>query len=206
MKKDNYSDDIDLEIDEIVDKYYDAIHTTIFFLCNHSKIIAEDITQNVFMFLIQSWDKLDKSKTGAWLFEVARRKIYEYLRTENSQRGGKNVISSTAFDNLDIILQPTYDQYFNPNDATIERIKNEILDSLSYDERKLYGDFFVNGKSYEEIVELYSMPYSTLTTKMSRLKHKVDKAIKQKSFDLGLYGMLYIPFAIYLTMALYTKR
>jgi len=200
-----YSNDSDLSLDEIIEKYYTTIWRNTLFLVRFSEDDAYDITQNVFLLLAQKWDELDKSNIGAWLFEVSRRKIFDFFRTEEKQRGGKHVIS---IESSNCILSDFafYDNYFEVNPDLLERIKNEVLDSLSSEERSLYNDLFVNGRSYKDIVELYSISYTDATTKGQRLRDRIKKLIVIKVNSLNLFGITYLSFTIYLLSVLLNEK
>ncbi|MBQ7160279.1 MAG: sigma-70 family RNA polymerase sigma factor [Clostridia bacterium] len=205
MDNKEYSNDSGLSLEETVEKYYDAIWRNALFLVRFSEEDAYDITQNVFLLLAQKWDELDKRHIGAWLFEVSRRKIIDFFRAEEKQRGGKQVISfddpSSVFPDL-----ATYDEYFQVDPELLEKAKDEILSSLTEEERSLYNDLFENGRSYNDIVNLYSVSYTDVSTKAKRLRDKIKKQVVLKADALDLSGLAYLFFTIRLLLILLYKE
>ena len=188
MSKENHSDDSDLTIDQVIRKYYPIILKNNLHLLNKSKANADDVTQNVFMVLVEKWDTLNKKTVGAWLFGVARLKIYEFYRA--NKKFEDNVVS------LELIKEErkSFDEILNTyqmDEMTLDKIKAEVLGMLSDDERQLYEYYFENGVSYDKLMELYSISYSAATSKVNRLKNKINHYISIKSASLLTFGFAY---------------
>ena len=76
----------DLDLNDIIDDYYDSIWSYTLFLSGHNPDAAEEITQEVFLCLIEKWHVIKKENVGGWLFGVARRKFYEYIKAEKKEK------------------------------------------------------------------------------------------------------------------------
>ena len=188
MSKDNYSDDSDLSLEQVIEKYYPVIYENNYYLLFKSKVNAQDVTQNVFTLLVEKWDELEKTHIRAWLFSVARLKLYEFYRS--NKRISDHVVSLELLKDELPISNEIHDTY-NIDDKTLEKIKEEVLDMLTDDERRLYEDYFVNGVSYDKLMKLYSISYSAVTTRVSRLKEKLNHCIGVKSASLLSFGFVY---------------
>ena len=206
MAKAEYTDDSKLTPEQIIDKYYEIIRANALYLTNRSKSDAEDLTQNVFMLMVEKWDTISHDRIGAWLLEVERRKALEYFRTQDKQKGGKDVVYAVdpAYETAPVLA--VTDAYFDATPELIEELKREILDSLDEDERRLYEDVFVNGRSYDDIAALYSTTGHALRTRVWRLRKKISKMIGKKGGDLGLNGIAYLSFAAYLASVMFHDR
>lgn len=197
MKERKYTNDAALTIDEIVDKYYGAIHANAMYLTNFNEPAADDITQSVFLLLVEKWQKLDPVHIGAWLFETERRKLLEYYRTVHS-RGGNNIECPDPLPtNDDDEALAACDEYFVPDAKTLEEIKDEILAQLSEEERGLYKAYFLRDMSVSDVTALYSISYDAATSRIRRLREKLYKFVDKKANDLNLSGFAYISFVIY---------
>lgn len=204
----NYSgnkNDSELSLQDILEKYYSPIWMNNFYLLFQSKSDADDVTQSVFLVLLEKWDSIDRTNVGAWLYGVARRKLYEFYRQKKIE--GVTVFSAEILNA--IIKQDDYfenDTYFKLSEEIILKIKSEILDSLSHDEIKLYNDYFVKGMSYEDIMKLYSLSYSAAASRVHRLKDKLNHLVGEKSSALLSLGITYTAFSLYLLMLMYNNR
>ena len=76
----------DLDLNDIIDDYYDSIWSYSLFLSGHNPDAAEEITQEVFLCLIEKWHVIKKENVGGWLFGVARRKFYEYIKAKKKEK------------------------------------------------------------------------------------------------------------------------
>lgn len=205
MSDNNRSDDSVKLLEETVKKYYPRIWENNFYLLHGSAIDADDVTQSVFTVLSEKWDKIDKKYVGAWLYGVSRRKLLEFFRKK--KKDSENVIS------IEVLNKSKYKQldktdydYPGPDDEIINRIKNEVLDMLSEKERKLYWEFFENGASYEELMRIYSISYSTAATRISRLREKLRGLITVKSSLFCLVGSAFPALTLYLIKELFKGR
>lgn len=73
--------------DELIRKYYDEIYTYIYkqVLDKHT---AMDVTQNIFISMLQSISTYDNKKAGfrTWLYRIATNKAIDYFRKNSTER------------------------------------------------------------------------------------------------------------------------
>ena len=164
------------EIDEFVSNNYDLIWTAAYCLTNRSRDSADEITQEVFLLLVKKWDSLKKDNIKAWLLAATRNKALEYFRTEKKQRGGITIpIDSEVVSEI-----PTFDSSFDLSDNEIQKIKKDLLRTLTEEERQLYNAYYEKKFSYDDIVKLYSLPLFTARSKIWRIKNKLYKELMKK--------------------------
>ena len=200
----DFVDDSRKLLEEIISDYYPKIWENNYYLLNGSTSDADDLTQSVFMVLAEKWDNLEKTNIGAWLYGVARRKLYEFYRSKKKE--SKNVISIELLKIDPQQYDEAIDSYLETSDDTINKIKNEILDMLSEDERKLYEEYFENGVPYEKIMQMYSISYSAATSRVNRLKEKINHYITIKSASLYSLGFIYFAMTLSLMKDFFNGR
>ena len=180
MKTNTNGSHSDCNLEIIIDKYYNSIWTFSLFLTDNSRDAAEEITQNVFLCLIEKWDQLEKRNIGGWLFGTTRRKYYEYIKAK--QKEGKILLNS--LDSHKSLFQEKienasfYDEYFYADDDAIEEAKNQIINSLTEEERTLFNRYFERKMTYKEIMEELGFSYNSVKMKIHRLRCKIKKSVK----------------------------
>ncbi len=162
------------ELDEFIRSNYDLIWTAAYCLANRSKESADEITQDVFLLLVQKWDTLQKDNIKAWLLAAARNKTLEYFRTEKKQSGGINICLE------EVSEIPDHDSSYELSEKEILKIKDELLKTLTEEERQLYNAYYEKNISYEDIVKLYSLPLFTARSKIWRITNKLYKELMKK--------------------------
>ena len=125
---------------------------------SNNKEVAMDITQEIFVSMLQSIEKFDDSKSTfrTWMYSIASRRIADYYRSPVHKNSLLEVLDTTFLD----------DEKVNP--ATLQSVEineiNEFVDSLDQDRReifrlKIFGDF-----TFSKIAEKMDMPESTVKT------------------------------------------
>ena len=166
----------DLDLNDIIDDYYESIWSYSLFLSGHNPDAAEEITQEVFLCLIEKWHVIKKENVGGWLFGVARRKFYEYIKAEKKE----NKNEASIFD----------DEYFCPDESVIDEAKKKILDSLSDDERNMFNQYFEKKMTYNEIMKELGITYYSAKMRVFRLRKKIINAVKSTDLSVLLFMLI----------------
>ncbi len=133
---------------------------------------AEDILQDVFYQLVTSYSVTEPiEKLAAWLFTVARNKITDWYRKRRHESLPRDDDDESLPLNLEDVL---YDPADNP-DTVYERSLvwtelAEALDELSEKQREVFVMHELEGRSFNEIVEITGEPLNTL---LSRKRYAV---------------------------------
>ena len=182
----------DLDLNDIIDDYYDSIWSYSLFLSGHNPDAAEEITQEVFLCLIEKWHVIKKENVGGWLFGVARRKFYEYIKAEKKEK--KHLL---YYDDPD---SPFFsdkneaaifdDEYFCPDESVIDEAKKKILDSLSDDERNMFNQYFEKKMTYNEIMKELGITYYSAKMRVFRLRKKIINAVKSTDLSVLLFMLI----------------
>lgn len=158
--------------DEVATEYYDEIFT---YIKRRVRVIedAYDLTQDVFLDYTHSYDKIDPAKTRKWLYRVAHNKVvdhYKAAKKENDHR---------EYGDL-----PEYQAEITVNfeDRLTEQeeiaYKNDVISSLSDEDRQLYVDVCVHKKKVRDLYHEYGVSEAALHKRVTRMKHKIRQMIK----------------------------
>ena len=137
---------------------------------------AEDLTQDIFVKLYNSLKKFDfKKNFTAWLLTIAKNYLIdEYRRTKWEKRTRDN-----------------FDEHFLPSDSEQgpeENILKEenrrtiwkALNILSSEIRMTIILRDIQGKSYNEIAEIMSLPEGTVKSRINRGRLQLTKILKDQ--------------------------
>lgn len=171
--------DADLDIRGIIDKYYDAVKANALYV-TRSEDAASDVTQEVFKTLVEKWEKIDRNYAGVWLFGVTRRKLLEFFHKSARADGILPLEDAEIVDNKALSSD---DVYFDLTDEQLDAAKERVLSVLTDDERALYEAYFVERKTYGDICALYSLSYSAATSRVKRIRRKLERSVKENGPD-----------------------
>ena len=145
----------------------DVLRVSYFYLGDRQQ--AEDVTQDVFVRLLQSAPELVEGKEKAWLLKVALNRCRDLWRAAWVKRV---VLGSPAME-----LTPAPDNM----DERLER--QELLQAI----RRLPGDFrdvillhYYQGYGIAEIAEMMRVPEGTISSRLSRGRKKLEEILKER--------------------------
>ena len=191
MKKPERTPDAELGLEGVIIKYYDAVRANALHV-TRSEHTAADITQSVFTLLVERWDGLEHDRIGAWIFACERRKLLEFFRSARRE----SAVLSLDENGIEDGALSGVDSYFEITDDELDAVKERVLSVLSADERVLYEAYFTEGRSYEDICALYSLSYSAATSRVKRIRRKLEESIKNNGGDLMLILTALVPAAL----------
>jgi len=166
---------------EIASLYYDNIYS----YCNQrlpDKQTAEDITQEVFLALLEEDSLKNPDAILKWLYKVARNKIAAYYRKQYK----KHTIIDPNIDiyNVGELPELTVDFTEIYNDDELKECEDIALSQLDASELELYHDIFIDKGKYKDIAKKYNISENALRTRISRLRYKVNHFIKETLYSL----------------------
>ncbi len=135
-----------------------------------SREAAEDLTQDVFIKLLDHIDSFDERKGNfvVWFWQVARNSAIDYYRKKRE-------------DSLSDVGEVRLAAYTAENYAALldAKIKSEavrgFVSSLDEDEKDLFELRFIAENSYSELSEILGKSEGSLRVAVSRLKQKIKK-------------------------------
>ena len=158
----------------LMDTFAKRIFNMAYQFCG-SRQEAEDRTQEVFLKLHGALPKFDFGKNfTAWLLTLAKNHLIdEYRRTkwEKTQRD--------EFDDR-VLAQPAHD---GPETSLVEKETKALvwegLNRLSADMRMVIILRDLQGKSYEEVAEILSLPLGTVKSRVNRARIQLAQVLRE---------------------------
>ncbi len=141
---------------------------------------AEDLTQEIFLKLYSSLSKYDFTKNfNAWLLTLSRNYLIDNYRKTKQEK-----ISRDNFDeNLyvpDILNGPEESVLKDENKRRVW----EGLNHLSPDIRMAVILRDIQGKEYDEIAEIMTLPLGTVKSRINRGRLQLAKTLKEKGYEM----------------------
>jgi RNA polymerase sigma-70 factor (ECF subfamily) len=137
---------------------------------------AEDLTQDIFLKLYNSLSKYDfKRNFSAWLLTLAKNYLIDqYRRTKWEKKTredfNEHYLSSEAFEN------PEEGLMIEENKRTIWQGINNLTSEIRV--AVILRD--IQGKQYDEIAEIMSLPLGTVKSRINRGRLQLAKILKEK--------------------------
>ena len=148
--------------DKLIQRYYNEIYAYVFRQTG-DKEQAMDLTQEIFLAVLQSIGRFDTKKAGfrTWLYRIASHKTIDWFRGSSHQRSGKQIsldqIDVEPMEKLDLEKLVT-DKAFAEQILLWLQTQDETLETLI--RLKIYGE-----KTFDEIAEVLNLPVSTVKTR-----------------------------------------
>lgn len=178
------------ELEQIYNEAYKAVYWTAFSLLKN-ETDAEDIVQDTFVSLIESYDSIeDKSKVTAWLKKTAANKCLNRLT-----RTKTDAAPDEFFEDVEALPEDFLPDSIVESEETRKIIMDIINNSLSEDVRRTLILFYFDEMSTKEIAEAMGIPQGTVLWRLSFAKKKIKKEVEkyEDENNTKLYGMA-IPF------------
>ncbi|MHB0754599.1 RNA polymerase sigma factor [Polaribacter sp. M15] len=167
---------------KLLDDYQQRVFSTcISFVPN--KEDAEDIAQDVFLEVFKSIAKFKgNSKLSTWIYRIATNKCLEFIRKKNTK---KRFAFMQAIMGTEIPIDKTsyFTEFNHPGVVLENKEKSAIIfkaiNTLPETQRVIFTLAKIDGKSYQEIVEITGKSLSSVESVLFRAK----KTLKKKLAD-----------------------
>lgn len=137
---------------------------------------AEDLTQEIFLKLFNSLAKYDKNKNfTAWLLTLAKNHLIDQYRKTKRERKER--------DDFDEHLLAAGAQSDPEKNVLRKETQEKVwkgLNSLSAEVRMTLILRDIQGKSYEEIAGILSLPSGTVKSRVNRGRLQLAKILREK--------------------------
>lgn len=164
---------------QLLDDYQQKVFgTCISFVPN--KEDAEDIAQEVFLEVFKSISKFKgDAKLSTWIYRIATNKCLEFIRKKNTKK--RFAFMQTILGNEIPIDKTNYFTEFNHPGIVLENKEKsatifKAINTLPESQRVIFTLAKIDGKSYQEIVEITGKSLSSVESVMFRAK----KSLKEK--------------------------
>lgn len=144
---------------------------------------AEDIAQEVFLEVFRSISKFKgEAKLSTWIYRIATNKCLEFIRKKNSKK--RFAFMQSIFGN-EIPLDKTqfFTEFKHPGIVLEHKEKSETIfkaiNLLPENQRVVFTLAKVDGKSYQEIVEITGKSLSSVESIMFRAKKNLQQRLEK---------------------------
>jgi RNA polymerase sigma factor (sigma-70 family) len=166
-------------------KYYQQVYFFVNSKLFGNTIIAEEITNDVFTKAYKHLENYDvmRSQLNTWLMTIAKNAVIDYSRSKQYKK-------STQVDLIDGYVdesgKETYefgsdmmDGQNNMENKELGATISKAFEGLSERDRELSMLFFIEEKTYEEIVEIMDIPLGTVKGTLNRCRAKLQKKLQR---------------------------
>ena len=166
---------------QLLDDYQQKVFSTcISFVPNNED--AEDIVQEVFIEVFKSVSNFKgESKLSTWIFRIATNKCLEFIRKKQTKK--RFAFMQTIFGNEIPIDKTTYFTEFNHPGFLLENKEKstiifKAIDTLPENQRVVFTLAKIDGKSYQEIVEITGKSLSSTESVLFRAKKRLQEKLE----------------------------
>ena len=147
-------------------KYKDKIYTYLWYRSGYNSQIAEDLTSDVFLKALKSFDSFDPEKSfQAWIYAIAKNHLINYYT-----KSGREVPLDEA-EKAHYCMEENFD-----NKDELEKIIIKINELKNYHKEVLLLRF-VDGLSNVEIAEMINKDEGAVRTQISRALKELREII-----------------------------
>lgn len=143
---------------------------------------AEDVAQEVFLEVFRSISKFKgASKLSTWIYRITTNKCLEFIRKKNSKK--RFAFMQSIFGN-EIPLDKTsfFTEFKHPGILLENKEKSETIfkaiNLLPESQRVVFTLAKIDGKSYQEIVEITGKSLSSVESIMFRAKKNLQQSLE----------------------------
>jgi RNA polymerase sigma-70 factor (ECF subfamily) len=164
----------------LIDDYQQKVfHTCISFVPN--KEDAEDIAQEVFLEVYKSIGKFKgNTKLSTWIYKICTNKCLEFIRKKNAK---KRLVFMQRILGNEIPLDKTnfFTEFNHPGILLEHKERSETIylaiNTLPESQKTVFTLAKLDGKTYQEIVEITGKSMSSLESIMFRAKKNLQKKL-----------------------------
>jgi RNA polymerase sigma factor (sigma-70 family) len=135
-------------------------------------MVAEDITQNVFLKLFEKFDSIEnKESANFWIFKSARNEFYNYYNRNKKSSVLSESLITTRKDEFEL------ESYIEMKE--MRKIMVYELDKMAYEQKEVYLLKEYGGLSYKEISETLDIDVNLVKSRLYKVRQKlIDKISK----------------------------
>ena len=181
----------DQELEKIYSEAYRAVYWTAMSLLKNEEE-AEDIVQDTFVTLIESYDTLkDKSKVTAWLKKIAANKSLNRLTRTKTV-----AVDDEFLEDVETVPEDFLPDSIVESDAMRRIVMDIIEKSLSDEIRRTLILFYFDEMTTREIAETLGVPEGTVRRRLNFARNKIKKEVEkyEDENETKLFAMAPLPF------------
>jgi len=161
--------------DKLISYYLDELFGYVYNRVDNRET-AKDVTQEIFISVLQSIDKYDESKSAfrTWLYSIASRRVSDYYRTKEHYDDRLVEMSEN-----DLVQAGTFGS--SVDNASLLAEINEFIDDLEGGCREIFKLKVFEGCTFAEIANVMGMPESTVKTSFYATRKLIRSEFKEGS-------------------------
>ncbi len=137
---------------------------------------AEDLTQEIFMKLFHSLSKYNKNKNfDAWLITLSKNHLIDQYRKTKWEKRNRDELNENSI-LIDNSKSPENRIELNENKNIVWRGLNKLSSEIRIS--IILRD--IQGKTYEEIAEILSLPLGTVKSRVNRGRLQLAQILKKE--------------------------
>ena len=166
--------------DQLIDAYQQKIFgTCISFIPN--KEDAEDVAQEVFLEVFKSISKFkSNAKLSTWIYKITTNKCLEFIRKKKTKKRFA-FMQTLSGDDLPIAMTPYFVEINHPGILLENKEKTALIfkaiDTLPAQQKVIFTLAKIDGKRYQEIVEITGKSLSSVESVLFRAKKNLQKKL-----------------------------
>ena len=169
-------------LEEYCRQYKEILYKYAYLRTGHDKAAAEDCIQDAFMVIYRRLRKGEEfAQPKAFLYRTVDNFIKEHLRNVKKQEKIKE----------ELLITPESEEFniFEHLDAKTENeIINAALNEMNDTEKIIYKRRYIENKNVREIAEEYKISISAVTTRLYRIRQKVENKVQQELKERGIFN------------------
>lgn len=166
--------------DQLIDAYQQKVFgTCISFIPN--KEDAEDVAQEVFLEVFKSISKFkSNAKLSTWIYKITTNKCLEFIRKKKTKKRFA-FMQTLSGDDLPIAMTPYFVEINHPGILLENKEKTALIfkaiDTLPAQQKVIFTLAKIDGKRYQEIVEITGKSLSSVESVLFRAKKNLQKKL-----------------------------
>ena len=166
--------------DQLIDAYQQKVFgTCISFIPN--KEDAEDVAQEVFLEVFKSISKFkSNAKLSTWIYKITTNKCLEFIRKKKTKKRFA-FMQTLSGDDLPIPMTPYFVEINHPGILLENKEKTALIfkaiDTLPAQQKVIFTLAKIDGKRYQEIVEITGKSLSSVESVLFRAKKNLQKKL-----------------------------
>jgi len=152
----------------LVESYGQQVYNIALFTVQ-DEMLAEDITQDVFIKIYKNFDQFrGDAKLSTWIYRITKNTCYNHLKRDKKYRDMNEIpdhLSGTSTPESDYLRTDTHVQV------------RKAVGSLPEDQRLAISLYYFHDQSYTEISEIMNIPLNTLKSHIYRAKQTLKTVL-----------------------------
>ena len=168
----------DKELEKIYNEAYRAVYWTAFALLKN-KADAEDVVQDTFVTLIESYDSLkDKDKVQPWLKKIAANKCLDRIKLAKTDN-----MDDEFFDSQEAVPEDFLPDSIVESEEARAIVMSIIDETLSQEVRTTLILYYFDEMTTREIADALGIPQGTVLWRLNFAKKKIKKEVEKYEKD-----------------------